>query len=171
VQGSNDMVNANAGSPVLSWRIRERPGLTAVEFSGDIEETADFAQLRARLKGPVVFHLAGVRRLNSIGVRAWMSFVRELPHVTELTFTHCSLAIVMQLNMIYNFRGPGRVRSFYAPYVCERCQIEEDQLLDIGVHFPNGYEGRMPSFSCSSCTEPMEFDELPARYFAFLSET
>ena len=74
----------------LSWRIKERPGFTTVEFTGEIDENADFGELRRRLKGPVVFHLAEVRRINSCGVREWVNFVRDLPGVTELTFTHCS---------------------------------------------------------------------------------
>jgi hypothetical protein len=44
-----------------------------VEFFGEIDENADFAELRRRLKGPVVFHLAEVRRINSCGVREWVN--------------------------------------------------------------------------------------------------
>ena len=55
----------------LSWRIKERPGFTTVEFTGEIDENADFGELRRRLRGPVVFHLAEVRRINSCGVREW----------------------------------------------------------------------------------------------------
>ena len=42
----------------LSWRVKERPGYTDVEFYGEIDENADFAELRRRLRGPVTFHLA-----------------------------------------------------------------------------------------------------------------
>jgi anti-anti-sigma regulatory factor len=154
----------------LSWRIKERPGFTTVEFSGEIDENADFAELRRRLSGAVVFHLADVRRINSCGVREWVNFVREIPNVADLTFTHCSPAIVTQLNMIYNFRGRAKVRSFYAPYVCESCHIEEEKLLDVQSQFPNGEIGLTPEFKCSSCNQAMEFDDLPERYLSFLTE-
>ena len=36
--------------------------------------------------------------------------------------------------------------------------------------FPNGFSGHLPEFWCDECDEPMEFDDLPERYFAFLSE-
>ena len=39
----------------LSWRIKERAGFTSVEFFGEVDENADFAELKGRLKGPVVF--------------------------------------------------------------------------------------------------------------------
>ena len=104
--------------------------MTTVEFVGEIDENADFADLRRRLRGPVAFQLGEVRRINSCGVREWVNFVRDLPHVTDLSFSHCSPAIVTQLNMIYNFRGRAKIRSFYAPYVCDACGREEEQLID-----------------------------------------
>jgi hypothetical protein len=164
------MVKPQAESVALSWRIKERPGFTTVEFFGEIDENADFAELGRRLKGAVVFHLAEVRRIISCGVREWVNFVRDLPSVTELTFTHCSPAIVTQLNMIYNFRGQAKVRSFYAPYICESCNHEEEKLLDVQSQFPSGRTDRVPDFTCEKCNQPMEFDDLPERYLSFLSE-
>jgi hypothetical protein len=152
----------------LSWRVKERPGYTDVEFYGEIDENADFAELRRRLRGPVTFHLAEVRRINSCGVREWVNFVRDLPGVSELTLAGCSPAIVTQLNMIYNFKGPGRVRSFLAPYVCSACGGEEDKLIDVEM------AGRplrdLPEFSCGRCGAGMEFDDLPERYLSFLND-
>ncbi len=169
------MIATDSGSlraePVaLSWRVKERPGYTDVEFYGEIDENADFAELRRRLRGPVTFHLAEVRRINSCGVREWVNFVRDLPQVTELTFSHCSPAIVTQLNMIYNFRGAASVRSFFAPYICENCNREEEKLLDVETYFPNRQIDRVPDFSCEKCGQAMEFDDLPERYLSFLLE-
>lgn len=163
-------MKAQADSVALSWRIKERAGLTTVEFFGEIDENADFSELRRHLKGAVVFSLAEIRRINSCGVREWVNFVRDLPDVTDLTFTHCSPAIVTQLNMIYNFRGPAQVRSFYAPYVCENCDHEDDKLLDVETVYADGEMKGVPNFDCESCSLPMEFDDLPKRYLSFLSE-
>ena len=155
----------------LSWRIKERPGFTTVEFFGEIDENADFADLRRRLRGQVVFHLAEVRRINSCGVREWVNFVRDLPGVTDLTFTHCSPAIVTQLNMIFNFKGASKIRSFLAPYVCNDCGHEEDKLLDVQTHFPDGEFTQVPDFECAKCSSAqMEFDDMPERYLGFLQD-
>ena len=157
------------GAP-LSWRIRERPGMTTVEFVGEIDENADFADLRRRLRGPVAFMLGEVRRINSCGVREWVNFVRDLPHVTELTFSHCSPAIVTQLNMIYNFRGRAKIRSFCAPYVCDACGREEEQLIDVPSQAGAAGRPSLPTFACPDCGATMEFDDLPERYLSFLAE-
>jgi anti-anti-sigma regulatory factor len=153
----------------LSWQVRERPGLTVVEFTGEIDEHAEFAALAGRLRGAVVFQLAEVRRINSCGVREWVNFVRDLRDVTDLTFTHCSPAIVTQLNMIFNFRGAAKVRSFFAPYICDGCGFEEDKLLDVQAQFAAG-PAEPPSFPCEQCGGEMAFDELPERYLSFLAE-
>jgi hypothetical protein len=165
-----EAIKSQADSVALSWRIKERPGFTTVEFFGEIDENADFAELRRRLRGSVVFHLAEVRRINSCGVREWVNFVRDLPGVTDLTFTHCSPAIVTQLNMIYNFRGAAKVRSFFAPYVCEGCNNEEEKLLDVQSQFPTGNVSAVPDFKCEQCGAQLEFDDLPERYLSFLTE-
>ncbi len=153
----------------LSWRIRDRPGLTTVEFVGEIDEHADFVELRRKLRGEVAFQLAEVRRINSCGVREWVNFVRDLPQVTDLSFSHCSPAIVTQLNMIHNFRGPAKIRSFYAPYVCETCGLEEEKLIDVASQGQTTVG--LPSFTCSQCGAAMEFDDLPERYLSFLAES
>jgi hypothetical protein len=72
--------------------------------------------------------------------------------------------------MIYNFRGNATVRSFYAPYVCESCNREEEKLLDVDTHFANGNVGDPPAFACEKCREPLQFDDLPERYLSFLTE-
>ncbi len=154
----------------LSWRIKERADFTTVEFSGEIDKNTDFSELSTRLQGHVVFHLQQVHRINSCGVREWVNFVRELPNVEELTFSHCSPAIVAQLNMIYNFRGAAKLRSFYAPYICDTCNIEVTKLLDIETSFPNRGENEPPEFNCERCSKPLEFDDLPDHYLAFLAE-
>ena len=164
------MQRVQASPGPLSWRIKDRPGFTTVEFSGEIDENADFAELRRRLRGQVVFHLAEVSRINSAGVREWVNFVRDLPNVDDLTFTHCSPAIVTHLNMIYNFKGQAKVRSFFAPYLCESCNHEEDKLLDVSAQLAKGEIDGPPEFACEKCGEPMELDDLPERYLSFLTE-
>ena len=129
----------------------------------------------------MVLHLAEVRRINSVGVREWVNFVRELlaapgggrAAISDLTFSHCSPAIVTQLNMIYNFRGQARVRSFLAPYVCAGCEHEEEKLLDVAVHFSGSGAQRLrqaPTFACERCPGTMELDDLPERYLSFLAD-
>lgn len=153
----------------MNYRIEPRPDGARVEVTGQLDENADFSELAAVLRGKVELSLGGVTRINSTGVREWVDFVHRLPAVTELSYSHCSAAVVTQLNTIYNFRGPARVWSLYAPFVCEACSVEESKLIDVRAHRP-GAPPALPAFACEKCGGPMEFDDIPERYFSFLKE-
>ncbi len=152
----------------LVWTLARKGEILVVHFSGEVDENAGLERLRPHLEGRVVFDLEAVRRMNSAGVREWVNFVRNLPQVSELVFERCSPTIVSQLNMIYNFRGPARVRSFYAPYICEHCDVDVDVLLDVDTHFPDRDPAKVPPFQCPKCGRPLTFDDIPERYFAFV---
>jgi hypothetical protein len=162
----------------LTWRIEQRSGATLVVFSGEIDENADFGDLEERLTGNVIFHLGGIRRINSCGVREWVSFVRVLSRRggqaqaqgVSLVFIACSPVIVTQLNTIYNFRGGAKIVSFLAPYLCDRCSHEEEILLEVATHFA-GRARRPPEFACPACGGEMELDDLPERYLSFLNDS
>ena len=163
------MDRARVEAVPLSWRIKQRPGFTTVEFHGELDETTEFAELRHQLRGPVRFNLADLRRINSSGAHAWVEFIGDLPEVTELTLTQCSTAFVAQLNMICNFAEGAAVHSIYARYGCQRCDSEFEQLLDVRTHLPDG-PSSAPKFPCPACKKPMACSELPERYFAFLAQ-
>jgi ABC-type transporter Mla MlaB component len=159
-----------SGTP-LTWRLEPSAGGVLARLSGDINENADFTDLRRQLRGEVELDLEGVTRVNSCGVREWVNFVRALDgHVTALRFARCSPTVVLQLNTIFNFRGRARVMSFLAPYVCEVCHVDEYRLLVIAEHFPDRAHPHVPAFRCGRCGGVLMFDELPERYLSFLIE-
>ena len=154
---------------MLAWRISERPGFTRVELQGEIDDGVDLAALARRLAGPVRLHLGEVRQVSPLGLRGWLAFVRGLPRVTELVFTHCSPPVVDMLGVLSTFRGAGRVRSFLAPHRCAACGREEDKLVDVALDLGGG-AGPLPRFACAGCGQPLALDALPGRYLAFLGE-
>jgi hypothetical protein len=162
--------DSDAPGEPFSWRVESREGeWLRVTLRGEIDENADFSELRQTLRGNVELSLEGITRINSCGVREWVNFVRGLSQVRQLWFARCSPPVVLQLNTIYNFRGRAQVSSFMAPYVCEACHGDEYKLLDVAEHFPDR-RAHVPAFRCRRCGGVMVFDELPERYLSFLSE-
>lgn len=153
----------------LTWRIVEQGDTVVVEFNGEMDERAELAELREKLEGKATFDLAGVRRIDSCGVREWVRFVGELPAI-DLTLTRCSPAVVTQLNLIHNFRGGAKITSFFAPYVCNHCNLEDEKLVEIGGRRAELEAGEMPFFACDGCGRSMEFDEIAERYLSFLRD-
>jgi anti-anti-sigma regulatory factor len=155
----------------LAWSVQRSTGQTHVTMTGEVDENSDFRQLLEQLSGDTVFELRAVSRINSCGVREWVTFFRDLGRkVKSVTFVGCSPAIVTQLGMIHNFRGPARIASFMAPYACEKCNFEEEKLLSVQEHF-SGASRNLPEFKCGRCGQPMIFDDMPDRYLSFLDDT
>ena len=167
---NGSIYGASGLTEVLSWQVEARGGeRMVVQLRGEINENADFTELKRQIHGDVMLILDGITRINSCGVREWVNLMRELD-VTSLEFAKCSPVVVMQLNAIYNFRGRAKVASFLAPYVCEVCHVDEYKLLEVAEHFPDRAHLHVPAFRCQRCHGVMIFDELPERYLAFLGE-
>lgn len=148
---------------MLTWKVKQRDTDQLVAMSGMISEQAKLETLADQVQGPVVaFDLGEVTRINSTGVRDWLTLIRALKAKgIEIALERCSVPIVHHLNMISGFEGGGTVRSVFAPYYCAACNREDQQLvsLDAGseIHID---ETRV----CPECGGPMEFDDLPEHY-------
>ncbi len=141
-------------------------------ISGRLDETAlltlhvnDWA---ARV---VILDSAGIDFINSIGIREWMHFVALLVRAgAALIHDRCSGLLIEQMCFIPAVRGGGRVRSFHAPYLCERCGTESSELLDVEEHRAELASMRPPPMACGRCQAPMELADPPERLFAFMRE-
>ena len=115
----------------------------------------------------------GIRRVNSLGVRAWVDFMKHLHtevHGRQVSFLRCSPSFVDQLNTVVDFRGGAAVESFLAPYVCESSGNVFYEELTVGKDVRKGSDyGVLARRPCNECPEPLVFDDLPERYLHFLS--
>jgi hypothetical protein len=144
----------------LRSRVERQNGETRVALSGNINERADLTPLE-KLPHPLVIDLGGLQRINSIGVRNWMNFVRARESAgAELTFERLPPIMVGQMAMITRFMGArSRVKSVLVPYACPSCHHEHLQLLEVA---PNArIEPQMP---CPKCATVMELDEVVETY-------
>ena len=140
---------------------------TTVTLVGEINEESGLEALCDELSQASVVRLvlAGVNRINSIGVREWVNFMRSLEG-KKVTMEECSPAIVAQLNMISNFTGAATVTSVLAPLVCEECGTEETITVDTGR--PVAVSEYESPRACPTCgAHAFELDDLPQSYFAF----
>jgi anti-anti-sigma regulatory factor len=132
-----------------------------VVFKGTIDEDTDFTPI-TKLGDSLTFNFKNVESINSLGVRAWVNFVKLLKD-KDICFEECPPIIVRQMNMIPSFTGNAKVLSVYVPYVCDNCD-SEDLVLVKNDQFSNVSE----TARCENCKEgEMEFDGTPEQYFAF----
>ena len=152
----------------LTFRVAAGPTGEVLTVEGDLDERTDFGKAPiARAATPLAIDLGGVRRINSCGVREWVNFIRQLSQSRPVRLLRCSMPIVEQLNMVFNFRGTASVDSFFAPYCCGECGTSKTVLLTPA----EASAAPQLSLACEQCGGTCVFDELPERYFAFLVET
>ena len=150
---------------MLNWKITARGAdRTVVLLYGEITEAASFGEL-TQLHGRVVFDLAGVRRINSFGVRELLNFFDHLARSCQLEGERCSTAVVTQLNMLPEFTRRLRVRSILCPLECPHCLHEQEIAVEMSA---SGLRPTLPSTSCDRCHTAMQLAEPAERYFAFL---
>ena len=155
---------------MLVAEINETENVAYVRLAGIIDEDNGLADLTRKLTKPIVIiNTADVDRINSCGVRDWVTWLNEIEKKKkEPCLVECSPAIMTQVNLVNNFVGSGTILSFYAPYFCSACNTDKMLLIDV-EQAPEGAPFRAPTCRCDQCDHQMEFDDIETSYFAFLT--
>ncbi len=167
-EGIDDLAAARL-SRLIQWEIVEDTERTRVVIKGDITEATNFSDLLPVMVGRVDFDLSQVTYMNSLGVRTWVEFLRAAP-IQGYEFHACSIAFVLQASLSDAVLGRGTVTSFFAPYLCENCDHEEERLLQSATVLATE-DHSPPTFTCPNCGGELGLDDLPQRYLAFLTHT
>lgn len=162
-----DYLRVLLGGKPFRWRTVEEGGRTIVELYGVLRADSDLTAL-ARLGPDVWLRMREFRRISSDSVQKWIDFVRGLPAGEKLHLVECPIPFIHQANLITNLLERQEVESFYAPYSCAACGLDEERLIDVRRDLDGGKKRQPPPMKCSSCGGPLAFDELTEQYFAFL---
>lgn len=139
------------------------PGPVVLELRGSIDEHSDLTPLYQTKQPFLVLVLRDIVRVNSVGVKNWIKAIDRIDESSDVVLAECSLAIVAQINMVKNFAGRARIRSFFAPYYCSSCDTEFRFLYDVDHDFgPAPYQA--PAVDCPRCKRPLLFDDIEADY-------
>jgi hypothetical protein len=138
-----------------------------VEFSGAINEDADFKSLDSFDQSSISFDFGKVDMINSCGIREWIKFIEKVPETSQIIYRNCPQIIIEQLNMVHGFFKKGSIiESFCAPYFCETCDKENKvQILTSQIE-----NKKAPKIKCPECGKFMEFDAIESQYLSFLGK-
>ncbi|HRE89967.1 MAG TPA: hypothetical protein PK095_12605 [Myxococcota bacterium] len=153
----------------LKGRLARGEGFTVVRLDGVIDEHNELAGYTERIgAGEALFiDLGGVKRLNSVGVRDWVNWLRALkPKFARIVLFDCPPPVMNEVNFVKNFADGAHITTFSVPLFCARCNKEENRLLESAALLGNGR--KLPSFACGqpSCENTIDDDE--ESYLAFL---
>ncbi|HJZ86532.1 MAG TPA: PilZ domain-containing protein [Polyangia bacterium] len=151
----------------LTWNLKtSADGATVVHLYGALREDSDLAPLAEALRGQVTFNMRDFHRISSDCVQNWINFTRGLERVSKVHLVEMPVPFVNQANLVSNLLDRCEVVSFYAPYLCEHCGIDDERLIEVSAL--DRLAPAAPAFVCASCAQPMSFDEIEERYFGFL---
>jgi CheY-like chemotaxis protein len=162
-----DYLRVLVGGRPFNWHVHDEAGHKVVALYGVLRADSDIEALKS-LHGEVWFRLREFRRISSDSVQRWIELSRSLAEVTRIHLLECPISFVHQANLITNLLERQVVESFYAPYACEACGLDEERLIEVGPHLEGGRRREPPEFPCSGCGAPLVFDDLVEQYFAFL---
>jgi CheY-like chemotaxis protein len=163
----HDYLRVLVGGRPFQWQVSTENGRQVVTLFGVLRGDSDMLALKL-LRGEVFFRMREFRRISSDSVQRWIDFIRGLDMVSLIGLFEVPISFVHQANLITNLLDRQTVLSFYAPYACEYCGLEEEKLIDVAAHLDGGKRRTPPPFQCSGCGQPLEFDDLVEQYFAFL---
>ena len=147
----------------LKWNIDA--AAATVRLEGVFDEHARVEQIAQEIPMPrVTFDLAGIRRMNSLGIRRWIQLLGLLEG-RHILLKRCPPAVVDQLNAVKGFAGTAAVDSVLLPYTCDDCGTTTYHELHVA---------RMKSLAqvpeaaaCSKCGGSASFDDILERYLSF----
>ena len=152
------------------WNIVREGQRLHIHLSGVLNAEVDLSALK-QLSGELDFYLRDFRRISSDSIQTWLDLMRALTGVAKIRLHECPIAFVQQANAISNLLDNTEVVSFFAPYLCARCGLDEEQMICVDRDLRDGSGQllrRPPTVKCVSCASDMTFDDIPERYFMFL---
>ena len=146
-----------------------RADWTVIKLSGALTEQGgvQLLHLYSETAPKCVFNLRDIVSINSLGVRAWIMFLREFRVDREVEIDECPSIIVDQMNMLSNFTQKAAVRSVFVPMTCGGCNARTDVLLN-KREFPKAGETVRP-LRCKACGGSSTLDD--DAYFDFLEHS
>lgn len=148
-----------------------------ISISGYLDQNADFSAIKLGNAKKVAFDLTELALMNSSGIRAWVSSMRDLtlsPTTPKFHFSNCPKIFVDHLNMVMGLVPTGAViDSFHVPYFCANCDECSTRLYRRDVDYTFGTAEKAPTWQihvvkCAKCNDALEMDVAPQAYFAFL---
>ncbi len=164
------------GELLLSGVIDEHARLLEVVERGAPEPAGSGGASQGDGAGPgagrrLVLDLGAITFINSLGVRDWIRLLsRAAKEHVRVELVRVSEPMVQQFNMIVATRAGATVRSFFAPFACDSCGLEDSICIEVEPNLAALRALQPPAVTCRSCQAQMAFNDFPERYFSFLRD-
>ncbi|OFZ10576.1 MAG: hypothetical protein A2Z20_08935 [Bdellovibrionales bacterium RBG_16_40_8] len=143
-------------------------------FSGAIDERADFSTIQLTDGKELIIDLEKVNRINSLGLRNWIKWIRSLKSYM-ITLRKCPNIFINQMNILEGFFPSNSIiESFQVPYTCDGCGLQTITLARRGEDYCEATADRPeqinipPIIKCDKCGGSSVVDIVFTKHFDFL---
>jgi hypothetical protein len=148
----------------LKWVLSDTRVGMRVKLKGALDEYARWDDLNVEIGRAQRVHidLQQVVRINSVGIRGWLAFIKRLTTGRTVQLERCSPCFVDHMNSMNTLIAGARVVSVMVPYVCPECSTESA--------VPHDVTGGAPTLAPPKCQcgAETELNAIEEAYFAFL---
>jgi phage FluMu protein Com len=141
-------------------------------LSGHIDEFVDYGALQ-KLKFPLKLNLRNIKSINSIGIRKWILYIKNLGD-NKVEFHECPPVFIDAVNMIPDVisthGGKNRVKSVLIPYQCPKCSTIFTIIVSIEKVSTNPKSIRFETVICPHCCTLSEHQIDEHEHFYFLGQ-
>lgn len=153
----------------FNYKIEEEGSLKKIILTGIIDEDVNFAHIEIVNTPEIRFELAGIKSINSCGIREWIKWLNT-NKAAKIHFENCPKIIIDQINMVDGFLPKNAtVESFFVPYYNDDNGTEKNILFRLGSEFSPGVVNA-PKNVKDENGDPMEMDVIESKYFKFLKK-
>lgn len=139
----------------LTFEVSEKD----IKIEGIIDEYFLFSSISFTPASDIVLDLAKLEKINSCGIREFISWLTSLPGEINVNYINCPIFFINQSNMVHGIVSKNRkIVSFYCPYFNE----EKDEEVEILTRLEEIVEMKAPVH------EGLTFDSIEKKFFNFL---
>jgi hypothetical protein len=131
----------------------------AEDFSLKAEDFKDLTEIN--------FDFSDLKKINSLGLRSFIVFLKSIPASTKITYHHCSPHFVHMLNIVDGLLPTNvEIKSLVIPYFCPTCQ--NDYNFEISAPFQKSILNE--ERHCPEDQAKLEFFYSENTFFKFLKD-
>lgn len=158
---------------MLTYQIESRPTETIAAIDGAItgEGVGSLNRLLNDLTNSknIVLDLEKAAYFDSLGIRGWINFLRNLSEGRAIRLTNCSSEFMKQVAMMTSVRHGATIVSFVGNYICDDCDHEYPVSYETNLGLDKITEIHNAQ-ACPNCGGDTELEAEAETYFRFLQD-
>lgn len=152
----------------VSYETKDQMSLLTLEGPMDESAAKALRDCLPAMAKDVRIDFSQVEYFNSLGIRAWVNFLRNLLDGRKVSYVNCPMDFIQQISMLPFLSRGVSIDSFFVDFACDACGFETK------LHFSckSGREKLLEEISaqsCERCQSSLRSEEDPQTLTLFMA--